>query len=224
MTDPDSFLARWLRHRRDAASQESTRSKPKDVRESSPAASDAQLAGDVEPPFDPACVPPLDSIGPGSDIRPFLATGVPAELKRMALRRAWSTDPTIRDFVGLSENAWDFNAVGAAPGFGAIDDETVRQLAKKMVEGSGTDLPMPSSAAARCDQTAQHDDASNPKEDIDAGAGGGAVPVRDQQSHDPGESCIARRNGADVAMQTESGRHESDRLLTQPRHGGAVPK
>jgi hypothetical protein len=52
---------------------------------------------------------PIESIDAGSDIRPFLAPGVPADLTRAALRRAWSADPAIRDFIGLSENSWAFN-------------------------------------------------------------------------------------------------------------------
>jgi hypothetical protein len=54
-------------------------------------------------------LPPLESIAAESDIRCFLAPGVPAELTRAALRHAWVADPAIRDFVGLSENAWDFD-------------------------------------------------------------------------------------------------------------------
>ena len=60
--------------------------------------------------FDAQNMPPIDSIGATSDIRPFLASGVPEDLTRAALRRAWSADPAIRDFIGLSENSWDSNA------------------------------------------------------------------------------------------------------------------
>ena len=62
----------------------------------------------TESPFGAAILPPIGSIGAASDIRPFLAPGVPVDLTRAALRRAWSTDPAIRDFIGLSENSWDF--------------------------------------------------------------------------------------------------------------------
>ena len=74
----------------------------------------------VEPLFDAAKTPPIESIGAGSDIRPFLAFGVPEDLTRAALRRAWSADPAIRDFVGLSENSWDFNAPGGSPEFYSV--------------------------------------------------------------------------------------------------------
>jgi hypothetical protein len=72
----------------------------------------------VQPAFDAASLPPIASIGPDSNIRPFLDPGVPQELTRAALRRAWKTDPAIRDFVGLSENSGDFNTPDGVPGFG----------------------------------------------------------------------------------------------------------
>ena len=65
--------------------------------------------------LDLANLPPVESIGSGSDIRPFLAPGVPADVTRAALRRAWSTDPAIRDFVGLSEDSWDVNEPDGVP-------------------------------------------------------------------------------------------------------------
>ena len=72
---------------------------------------------------DAAGLPPIGSIGAASDIRSFLEPGVPQDLARAALRRAWTVDPAIRDFVGLSENSWDLNASGAA----RAADETENQ-------------------------------------------------------------------------------------------------
>ena len=46
----------------------------------------------------------IDPISPATDLAAFLKPGVPVELTRAALRRAWISDPTIRDFVGLSED------------------------------------------------------------------------------------------------------------------------
>jgi len=74
----------------------------------------------TEPPLDAASLPSIESLGPGSDIRPFLATGVAPDLTRAALRRAWSTDPAIRDFIGLSENSWDLNTQDGVPGFSSL--------------------------------------------------------------------------------------------------------
>jgi Protein of unknown function (DUF3306) len=43
----------------------------------------------AEPAFDVTKLPPIESITADSDIRAFLAPGVPPELTRAALRRAW---------------------------------------------------------------------------------------------------------------------------------------
>jgi TorA maturation chaperone TorD len=75
--------------------------------------------------FDLASLPPLQSITAGTDIRSFLASSVPVELTRAALRRAWVTDPAIRDFIGIAENQWDFNDPTAMPGFGPLRAEDV---------------------------------------------------------------------------------------------------
>ena len=60
-----------------------------------------------------ANLPPIEAIGPDSDIRPFLDPGVPLLLTQAALRRAWVTDPAIRDFIGPSENSENVNTSDA---------------------------------------------------------------------------------------------------------------
>lgn len=72
-----------------------------------------------------ARLPPIGSIGAASNIRPFLEPGVPEDLARAALRLAWRVNPAIRDFVGLSENFWDFNASDAVE---AADETEYRLL------------------------------------------------------------------------------------------------
>jgi Protein of unknown function (DUF3306) len=85
----------------------------------------AESAGDTAsdegaPAFDPASLPPIESIQAATDVRVFLAAGVPRELSRAALRRAWVADPTIRDFIGIAENQWDFTKPDGIPGFGPL--------------------------------------------------------------------------------------------------------
>jgi hypothetical protein len=98
------------------------------------------LAG---PPFDPLSLPPIEAIGPETDIRGFLAPGVPAELSRAALRRAWAADPKIRDFVGPADYDWDFNAPGAIAGFGPLEmTDEMRQVAARIIgQISGPERP-----------------------------------------------------------------------------------
>jgi hypothetical protein len=131
------FLSRWSRRKQAAAqaAEPSEPSKPPPDAESgaAPAAGSATAqSGDASgaaqsagqscaPAFDPASLPPIESITAETDIRALFAAGVPAELTRAALRRAWACDPKIRDFVGLADYDWDFNAPGAMAGFGPLE-------------------------------------------------------------------------------------------------------
>ena len=110
----------------------------------------------TESPFGAANLPPIKSIDAASDIRPFLAPGVPADLSRAALRRAWSTDPAIRDFIGLSENSWDFNAQNEVPGFGSLTPQRLARITGE-AESSGTErvVPIPTLEALRVPSSAQ---------------------------------------------------------------------
>jgi len=129
----DSFLARWSK-RKAAAKAEP---QPEPAREeANPPASVAPPAAEPAPDeVDLSALPSLDEITSATDITGFLKRGVPEALRTAALRKAWSSDPMIRDFIGLSENAWDFNDPTAIPGFGPIDmpAEQVRQMAAELV-------------------------------------------------------------------------------------------
>src|SRR6516165_9885204 len=47
-----------------------------------------------------------------------------------------SAEPATRDFIGLAENQWDFNAPDGVPGFGSLlDPDQVRRLLAKVVGG-----------------------------------------------------------------------------------------
>ena len=85
--------------------------------------------------FDPATLPPIESITADSDIRAFLQSGVPADLTKAALRRVWTTDPAIRDFIGIAENQWDFTDPTAMPGFGPL--EATDDVARACRPGDG---------------------------------------------------------------------------------------
>ena len=117
MSEDETFLSRWLRLKRE---------------------SEAALPPVDAPstaPFDPASLPPIESIVADSDIRPFLHEAVPAELTRAALRSAWTADPAIRDFVGIAENQWNFNDQACIPGFGPLEaaDYLVAQVLGNLI-------------------------------------------------------------------------------------------
>jgi hypothetical protein len=119
----ENFLRRWSQ-RKQAADVD--RQKNSEKVESADTGRPAALVDPAPeklplPSFDPATLPPLDSITATSDIRKFLAPDVPEELTREALRRAWLADPAIRNFVGLAENQWDFGKPDGVPGFGSLE-------------------------------------------------------------------------------------------------------
>ena len=137
MTDrensPKGFLERWSRQK--IESERKTPAEPRATDVSLPDeprlpgrdaknAAEAPAKAAPEPEFDLASLPSLDSITAATDIRAFLGAGVPRELARAALRRAWAADPAIRDFKGLAENDWDFTDPKAMPGFGALPEGT----------------------------------------------------------------------------------------------------
>jgi TorA maturation chaperone TorD len=138
MTRLENTMSRWSRIKREAAKSvepAGSFSEPKSIDAESgdlnrtavaPPATDSSAS----PTFDPASLPPLQSITAGTDIRSFLGSNVPLELTKAALRRAWATDLAIRDFIGIAESQWDFNDPTAMPGFGPLRANDVPGLGR----------------------------------------------------------------------------------------------
>jgi hypothetical protein len=84
----------------------------------------------IETTFDLGFLPPLDSIGPHTGVAAFMQSGAPLQLQVAALRRAWSVDPSIRDFKGLQENDWNFDFDGPIDiaGFGDVSPDHIRWM------------------------------------------------------------------------------------------------
>src|SRR5687768_11853961 len=162
MTDRENFLERWSRRKVEAerqapnaaAEQDATQAPDEKAGDKAPAPASQEPANhaqasvttgdkpsatpDPKPKFDLASLPSLDSITAASDVRAFLTPGVPVELTRAALRRAWVTDPAIRDFKGLAENDWDFTNPNAMAGFGDLPaDFDVRKLVAQIMGEPG---------------------------------------------------------------------------------------
>ncbi|MFZ1152053.1 MAG: DUF3306 domain-containing protein [Xanthobacteraceae bacterium] len=142
-SEPGNFLTRWsLRKlasrtqsaRQDAHAEHEPRDENGAIENGAVAKERKDSDAQDNPPFDVAQLPPLDSIGADTDIAAFLHRDVPPDLTRAALRRAWTSDPAIKNFVGLVENGWDFNDPSAMSGFGPISAEEVARLAGKLVE------------------------------------------------------------------------------------------
>ncbi|MDI4239576.1 DUF3306 domain-containing protein, partial [Bradyrhizobium sp. Arg237L] len=117
MAEEHNVFLRWARLKQAAKERRDAEAAPIDSEAAAPPATEAAS----DEPFDLTSLPSIESITANADIAAFLRAGVPAELTRAALRRAWTSDPAIRDFIGIAENQWDFNDPNAIPGFGPLD-------------------------------------------------------------------------------------------------------
>lgn len=228
MSDPETplTLTRWLRRKNDA------RTNNPDVGAGShgsdaDASGSGTLSSGAVLPFDVTNLPTLESIGAGTDLGAFLSQGVPAELTAAALRRGWSADPAIRDFIGLSENSWDFNTPGGIPGFGALSSGDAQRLLAQVIEESGMSKEAaPASAAPpSSDQTV-----SQMTESVAGLEMSQAVSANDLGSHSEQKNQLGNAeytqsvsaNGLTGATQFP-GDQDCHRPSRRHRHGGARP-
>jgi Protein of unknown function (DUF3306) len=220
MSEPDdgseNFLQRWSRRKQAAelrARGQGGEDEPADAAnpeiESLPDGTTANPSD--RPIFDLTTLPPIESITATSDIRAFLAPGVPVELSRAALRRAWTSDPAIRDFIGIAENQWDFTKPDSVPGFGSLElTPELRRMVAQLV-GDAPDAPPPQLSRPTSEQIAETS-VELPPPMTTAGAGGDAAAV---QSVAPADK--------DAGTQAETGADPGEPSARR-KHGSALPK
>jgi hypothetical protein len=230
MSNDTGFLARWSRRKHDAATDKIKQSKPEntpgDIVSRTSAASLAP--GENILPFDPASLPTIESIGAESDIRAFLEAGVTDDLARAALRRVWSLDLAIRDFVGLSENSWDFNALGAMAGFGPIDGEEVGRVLTRLLGEPDTIAAAvhPPLILPPTDDSEKPADESDPVEQATNAVSVTLVSAQGQQLDFERVNVagdVAQHSRA-VAPQSESAPPERVSPILRRGHGSASPQ
>ena len=253
MNEREGFLSRWSRLKRDAAEQSEAASdeavkNAETIKEGENSEGEeghkAQSGGGAAdkdatlPSTDLTELPPIESITATTDIRAFLAPGVPLELTRAALRRAWVVDPKIRSFIGIAENQWDFTAPETIPGFGplkAIDD--VRRLVADVFGDSSHQAPIED--AQRSDHVAE-----TPPQPVSAAqesessstSEGTREPARVEPPEDGDATQLACTAGPSAvsaefvqrdnhaASHNAVEHHESVTASRPRRHGGALPK
>ena len=159
MSEPENFLARWSRRKREAAEEADRRGARAGTRSARiPSAIRRNADGGRRAAASAGAgqrsrrsrhsisrkLPSLDSITAETDIRAFLAPGVPAELTRAALRRAWVADPAIRDFVGLADYDWDFQYAGCDRGLRPLEMTDELRQVMRMISGTASRSRKPS--------------------------------------------------------------------------------
>jgi len=157
---------------------------------------------------------------------------VPSELTRAALRRAWACDPAIRNFVGLADYDWDFNAPDSIAGFGPLrTTDDVAKMAAQLLEPNRT-APRPCNPDDPAPTIAQAEEATD-RADIDAARGAAAemhnrAKDRDQPVNEIGTPAhadeLTHREQERAAVQYRSIQPENRNVLVRRQHGGALPK
>ena len=238
MSEPENFIARWSRRKREAADEaettppavasgvpdESTQTDD-DRGEASGVPPVRSGASESAPEFDWTKLPPVETITAESDIRAFLQAGVPPELTRAALRRAWAADPKIRDFVGLADYDWDFNTPGAIAGFGPLEmSEEVRRQVVQMIGSSltegGLDKPAPAHAEAQPEQSP----IETSKGETQSNGGMAAREATDGGSEAHNFRAISQCTQEDIAAQNNPELPDNSLASDRRPHGRALPK
>jgi len=239
MSEPDdsarNFLQRWSQRKR--AAEKPTPDNADLSSNDTGADSNAPAQGDADPPaFDLTTLPPIESITATSDIRAFLAPGVPEELTRVALRRVWLADPAIRNFIGIAENQWDFTKPDSIPGFGSlkVTPELLRMVASLIGDATAQadEWQADAEQAEQIGETSvqlrppakvltpsKNDDSverSPTRIDfaISENAGADSVVVQ-HTNEDSNDDALAEKSVSDTGEKSRS---------VYRKHGGAVPK
>jgi Protein of unknown function (DUF3306) len=237
MSDPENFLSRWSRRKLEVSQDAEpvdppVTQEPGEDRTSGKGAPDGASVP-VEPDFDLASLPSIETITAETDISGFLAAGVPSELARAALRRAWASDPKIRNFVGLADYAWDFNAAGSMAGFGPLEmSDEVGKMVGRMAEPDHTaadasHLPDPVSTTPKTRQTAGETGSD----------GNRAVAIEDDNHTTQGGDGRMTNSGAsphrdepiggsreNIAVRDKAESSDASGSFVKRQHGGALPK
>ena len=260
MSEPENFLSRWSRRKLEGEPEPDPSARARESGDpephhetAEPAALDSRLRGNErgagsgdskelqsdapkekkqdEPEFDLTQLPSLESITSETDIRLFLQKFVPAELTRAALRRAWSADPAIRDFVEMAENQYDFATGSDLPGFGPLDasgDDTRKMVAnifgdgpKALIEQEATMSPE-GETPAKTGSSETTEPSAEPTASQDIAAASQEQPPPEAGTVEPAED-IVHRNKVTVATQQSNTEVEYDPALARRPHGRALP-
>ena len=227
----NDFLSRWSQRKREVADADRMAGTGTDAGPDAEAAgvslehvaSDGAPQAAVDAPItaeELAALPDPEDLTAASDMTAFLRKGVPASLRNRAMRRLWSLDPAIRDYVGDARDyAWDWNVPGGVPVSGPLSATTdVKQMVKDIF---GREKAAPAEAAEPTVATNRSDPAESPAQ----------MTVTDAPQTGPTETVSAAPGPKDSALpETPDTMPETAAETAQQaprnrplRHGSALP-
>jgi len=190
MADEEGFVRRWSR-RKSAAREQARAPEREPVQE--PEGADAAPApaalGSAPPPEEPGrrdpeavvdldSLPDVETLTYESDYTAFMRKGVPAELRKQALRRLWRSHPTLANLDGLLEYGEDYTKIGTVKSV----VRTAYQVGRGML----------------------HDRAIEPADRVGRDEGQAPAPAAGAPGAAPAESPAAE---ADAGQETAAGDH-----------------
>jgi hypothetical protein len=182
------FLSRWARRKAEARE--------------TPAEPEPGTAAEVpeEEDFDPAALPPVDSLTAESDFSLFLKKSVPASLRAAALRKLWLVEPSVVNYQPLVEYNWDFTA----PGYGdLLPTDDVAKMLRTVFDGTREQVEIPT---------------ETPEGDVEQGAD---TPLALESSAEA--PAIVEAAPGPPAEVGPAEVEAAPSVLPRRRHGGALP-
>ncbi len=173
--DDKSFLSRWSERKtadreRDADPTE----KLPDADESKGELANVEGKGEEIAAED---LPDIETLDQDSDFTPFLKDGVPEELRRLALRKLWMSDPAFSVLDGLNDYDDDYSMIGTVvqeitsryrPGKGMLDDEDIKKNEEQHAKIREADQrPLEESEAEDPDQPKETEETTGADQDTD---------------------------------------------------------
>ncbi|MEF2549875.1 DUF3306 domain-containing protein [Aurantimonas sp. A2-1-M11] len=243
----NEFFSRWSRRKREldeaadadrrADSERQTRDMGQKADPEAPASDvpgapapsgDAPVATADTPitPEELAALPDPDALTATSDVTAFLRKGVPASLRNRAMRRLWSLDPAIRDYVGDARDyAWDWNVPGGVPVSGPLSATTdVKQMVRDIFRREKAPAAGSGEPAAEADPLPTAHGSHGEPERRDTAADEVATA---RAAHPPTQSlepaAPAHASPAERTIETASDAMAEPPQRRPRRHGGALP-
>jgi len=210
--EDEAFLARWSKRKAQARARPDSGELPSETPQES---AGPQPAGAQENEADEIAfedLPPIDSIDASTDLTPWLRKKIPEAWKQAALSRVWATDPAISQFIGISENAWDWNVPDGVPGFGPLraTDDVVQLLAQAMGQTPRRVIAELEEAVAGISDVPQSELSPLPE-----------MPKEAADEIFIDESLMPEPDAAELAPQ--SAPTEDHKIVRRRRGGGALP-
>lgn len=254
------FLSRWSRRKlearkADAADAAGPTPRPETAGDPAPPGTGEGLAcgpeGAALSPEAIAALPRIEDLTADTDLSQFLRAGVPSLLRQAALRRMWSLDPAIRDFVGEARDySYDWNVPGGVPVSGPLapSEDAVAEFDRmfgrpQQAAGPGSPGalpndpgPEPGTGGRQANEADEADDQAGaaPPEEAGEGLKSGQPEAAKLSPAAFRESALPEASNADRSRVPAFGEPRTDgeiapreRVQAEPRprrHGSAMPK